>query len=61
MGKGSNARPVDKERYDHNFERVFGAKPLNNWESTTEDDEEYNPDDDWDFDDDDDDWEEDDD
>lgn len=32
MGKGDNYRPVDKEKFDANFERVFGKKKLNIWE-----------------------------
>lgn len=32
MGKGDNYRPVDKEKYDESFERVFGKKKLNVWE-----------------------------
>jgi hypothetical protein len=32
MGKGDNPRPVDKSRYDNNFEAIFGEKKLNVWE-----------------------------
>ena len=32
MGKGDTPRPVDKEKYDDNYKRVFGEKPLNVWE-----------------------------
>jgi hypothetical protein len=31
MGKGDTPRPVDKEKYDANYKRVFGEKPLNVW------------------------------
>jgi hypothetical protein len=31
MGKGDTPRPVDKEKYDDNYRRVFGDKPLNVW------------------------------
>lgn len=31
MGKGDTPRPVDKEKYDESYKRVFGEKPLNVW------------------------------
>lgn len=31
MGKGDTPRPVDKKKYDANYRRVFGDKPLNVW------------------------------
>jgi hypothetical protein len=30
-GKGDRPRPVNKEKYDKNYERVFGTKLLNIW------------------------------
>ena len=27
-GKGSAVRPVDKQKYDDNFERIFGKKKV---------------------------------
>lgn len=27
-GKGSKPRPVDQEKYNENFEKIFGQKPL---------------------------------
>ena len=35
MGKGSRHRSISKEFYD-NYERIFGAKPLNNMEASQE-------------------------
>lgn len=26
-GKGSSQRPVDKKKFDENWERIFGKKP----------------------------------
>lgn len=37
MSKGSNPRPVDKEEYDKNFDRIFGKKPLTSLTNETED------------------------
>jgi len=31
MSKGSRPRPCDKKRFGENYDRVFGAKPLNIW------------------------------
>lgn len=31
MGKGDNYRPVDKEKFDANFERVFGKRQIKTW------------------------------
>jgi len=31
MGKGSKYRPVDKKKYDVNYERIFGVKELKLW------------------------------
>lgn len=31
MSKGDTPRPVDKEKYDDNYRRVFGDKPLKLW------------------------------
>lgn len=28
MSKGSKPRPIDKDQYDSNFDRIFGQKPL---------------------------------
>lgn len=28
-GKGDKPRPLDKKRYDENYERIFGKKKLN--------------------------------
>ena len=28
-GKGSKPRPVDKKKYDRNYERIFGKKKKN--------------------------------
>jgi hypothetical protein len=33
MGKGDNYRKVDKVKFDESFERVFGKKKLNVWDS----------------------------
>ena len=33
MGKGDTLRPVDKEKYDANFERVFGTRKPTVWEN----------------------------
>lgn len=27
-GKGSKPRPVDQEKYNENFDKIFGSKPL---------------------------------
>ncbi len=32
MGKGDTPRPTDKEKYDANFERIFGEHRLKTWE-----------------------------
>ena len=29
MSKGSKPRPVDKKKYDRNYERIFGKKKKN--------------------------------
>jgi len=31
MGKGDTPRPVDKAKYDENYERVFGPRPIKTW------------------------------
>lgn len=31
MGKGDTPRPVDKGKYDVNYERVFGKRPIKTW------------------------------
>lgn len=28
MSKGSKPRPVDQEKYNENFDKIFGSKPL---------------------------------
>jgi hypothetical protein len=28
MSKGSKPRPIDKDSYDSNFDKIFGKKPL---------------------------------
>lgn len=28
MSKGSKPRPVDREKYNENFDKIFGSKPL---------------------------------
>ena len=28
MSKGSKPRPVDTEKYNENFDKIFGSKPL---------------------------------
>lgn len=32
-GKGDSPRPVNKKRYDENFERIFGKRPNKNVKS----------------------------
>ncbi len=32
MSKGDTPRPQNKEKYDAEFERVFGERPLKLWE-----------------------------
>lgn len=34
-GKGDKYRDVDKEKYDEQYEKIFGKKKLNNAESNT--------------------------
>ena len=29
-GKGSKRRPTDQQKFDENFEKIFGGKPNNN-------------------------------
>lgn len=36
-GKGSNPRPIDKDKYDSNFEKIFGHKPLASLNQQNED------------------------
>lgn len=43
MGKGDRPRPVDKKKYDENFEAMFGKKELKRW-SPEEQVEEVEPD-----------------
>ena len=31
MSKGDTPRPVDKEKYDANYERVFGKREVKTW------------------------------
>ena len=31
MGKGDSPRPVDKKKYDANYERIFGEQYYNQW------------------------------
>jgi len=45
MGKGDTPRPVDKEKYDASYKRVFGEKPLNIWEDAPGREPEDRPDD----------------
>ena len=28
MSKGSKPRPVDQDKYNENFDKIFGSKPL---------------------------------
>lgn len=28
MSKGSKPRPIDRETYNENFDKIFGSKPL---------------------------------
>lgn len=37
MGKGDRPRPVDKKKYDRNYERIFGKKKKNGRKSKTTD------------------------
>lgn len=36
MSKGDNVRPHNKERFDKNFEAVFGKKELKTWDPAKE-------------------------
>lgn len=36
MGKGDWYRPVDRDRYADNYDRIFGSKKLNVWEDKDE-------------------------
>ena len=37
MSKGDDYRPVDKPRYDANFDRIFGEHILPNWQGDKDD------------------------
>jgi hypothetical protein len=39
MSKGDETRPHDKERFDENFERIFGPRPLKTWNPEEESDD----------------------
>lgn len=34
MGKGDTPRPMDKEKFDSNYDRVFGNKPFKTWRNS---------------------------
>ena len=38
MSKGDHVRPMDKKKYDLNYDRVFGEKPLNVWKPEDQED-----------------------
>lgn len=38
-GKGSKPRPVDKDKFDKNFEKIFGTKPLTSLNTPPAEDE----------------------
>jgi hypothetical protein len=42
MSKGSGVRPHNKKKFDKEYERVFGAKPLNVWQDAPPKEEEPN-------------------
>jgi hypothetical protein len=35
-GKGSKQRPTDKNKFDENFDRIFGKKEVKNGKSKTD-------------------------
>lgn len=39
MSKGCNPRPIDKQAFDSNYDKIFGQKPLSSLKPETEEED----------------------